>query len=137
VEEGEWRRGRRRKWAQFGAKGGHQRTTTWRSKRWRTRYGDDGSSKANEVIRVGGGSCGGERWCVVRVNPNYPPPPPNRQRPSARIMGLDGRAKLLSGGGGRGAAPRKEKEAGMVRRQRRSPEDKHVEEQEVEDKIRR
>jgi hypothetical protein len=65
------------------------------------------------------------------------PPPPNRQRPSARIMGLDGRAKLLSGGGGRGAAPRKEKEAGMVRRQRRSPEDKHVEEQEVEDKIRR
>jgi hypothetical protein len=52
-------------------------------------------------------------------------------------MGLNGRAKLLSGGGGRGVAPRKEKEVGTVRRQRRSPEDKHVEEQEVEDKIRR
>jgi hypothetical protein len=52
-------------------------------------------------------------------------------------MGLDGQAKLLSGSGGRGAAPRKEKEVGTVQCQRRSPEDKHVEEQEVEDKIRR
>jgi hypothetical protein len=61
---------------------------------------------------------------------------PNRQRSSARVVGLNGRAKSLSGDGGRGAAPRKtNKGADMVQRRRRSPEDKHVEEQDGEDEI--
>jgi hypothetical protein len=47
---------------------------------------------------------------------------PNRQRPRTRVMGLEGRAKPLSGGGGRRRVmPRTMEEAGTVQRQRRSP----------------
>jgi hypothetical protein len=52
-------------------------------------------------------------------------------------LGLDGQVELLNGGGGRGAALRKKnKGAGTVRHWRRSPEEKHVEEEDGEDEIR-
>jgi hypothetical protein len=51
-----------------------------------------------------------------------------RQRLCARVLGLDGRAKPLGGGGERRAVSRKKYEgADTVRHQRRSREDKDVE----------
>jgi hypothetical protein len=59
VEKGERCRGRStRERIRFSTKGGHGKIRTWRIKRGRTRSSDDGSSKAVEVIRVGGSSGG-------------------------------------------------------------------------------
>jgi hypothetical protein len=61
----------------------------------------------------------------------------NRQRPRTRVLGLNDRAKPLSGDGGTRVTPRKKnKGACTVQRRRRSPEEEHMEEQEGEDKIR-
>jgi hypothetical protein len=84
VEEGEWRRGTRRGAGSDDTERGHQRTSTWRSKRWRARSGDSGSSKAGEewakLVEAGAAESGGV-WLGSTLTalpwhrPFIPPPP--------------------------------------------------------------
>jgi hypothetical protein len=66
----------------------------WRSKRGRTTFGDGGSSKAGEVIRMGGAGGGGNakrvRRCAITINPTPSPSSlmPTWARPDTWAVGL-------------------------------------------------